>query len=129
MMRRPLLVSVAALAAVFAVLVVGCNGDSSRRPGSAGVSIDGDFTYDYMIPPGSGAAADRGEHLDIFPDRLDAQVGESLRIINNDDRTHVLGPYTVGAGQVLTQEFTSPGTFVGVCSTNPGVEFVLSISG
>lgn len=106
----------------------GCAGESSQQPGSASVAVQGEFTYDYMIPPGSGAATDRGEHLTIFPYRLDAKVGETLRIINNDDRAHILGPYTVGAGQVLTQEFTSPGTFVGVCSTHPDYEFVLSVS-
>jgi hypothetical protein len=124
-MRR-LIAGVAVMLGVWSL--AGCSGESSQQPGSASVEVRGDFTYDYMIPPGSGAATDRGEHLTIFPYRLDAQVGETLRIINNDDRAHTLGPYTVGAGQVLTQEFTSPGTFVGVCSTHPGYEFVLSVS-
>jgi hypothetical protein len=103
-------------AAVLALVAMGCSGDSAAE-----------FTYDYTIPLGSGDAADRGEIVGICPERLDARVGDSLRIVNDDDRAHVLGPYTVAAGQVLTQEFTTVGTHVGVCSTRPGYEFVLSV--
>jgi hypothetical protein len=50
-----------------------------------------------------------------------------MRIVNDDDRGHLVGPFFVAAGQSLTQRFNSPGKLVGVCSIHEDGLFVLEI--
>ena len=59
---------------------------------------------------------------------LDVRVGETIRIVNDDDRGHSVGPFFVGAHETLTQQFSSPGEFVGICTVHPSGEFVLVVS-
>ena len=84
-------------------------------------------TYEYTIPAGAGAALDAGQPLDILPAELDAHVGDTIRIVNQDDRGHNVGPFFVGAGETMTQQFASPGDFVGVCTVHPSGQFVLHV--
>jgi plastocyanin len=84
-------------------------------------------TYEYTIPAGAGVALDAGHPLDILPAELDARVGESIRIVNNDSRGHSIGPFFVGAGETMTQLFASPGEFRGVCTVHPSGQFVLVV--
>jgi len=89
--------------------------------------VAGSADYEFIIPLGSAARADAGEHLLIFPSRLEVRVGETIRIENQDDRTQIVGPFAIGPGQTLTQRFSSAGEFIGVCTTHPGSEFVLEV--
>jgi hypothetical protein len=131
--RRRLGVSIATVVAVagatFAAGQLAACGDEtggSPRIDQVDASIVAD--YDYVIPAGSGARIDRGEELDIFPTELDAKVGQTIRIVNDDDRGHNIGPFYVGADSTLTQRFASPGRFIGVCSVHPSGQFVLQVS-
>ena len=45
---------------------------------------------------GAGAKIEAGESINIIPAELMVRVGESLRIINDDDRGHVVGVFFVG---------------------------------
>lgn len=85
-------------------------------------------TYEYVIPVGAGEALDAGEPLEILPAELEVQVGETIRIVNEDDRGHTVGPFFVGANETLTQRFSSPGEFVGVCTVHPSGEIVLTVN-
>jgi hypothetical protein len=76
-------------------------------------------TLHYVIPAGTGARLDAGEEVEILPASLTVRVGDVIRIDNLDDRTHAVGPFSVGSGQSLTQRFSSPGTLEGVCSVHP----------
>ena len=83
--------------------------------------------YEYVIPPGTGARFDAGETVDILPATLEVRVGEVLRIINQDEREHLVGPFYVGAGETLTQQFANEGDFTGICTVHPSGQFVLHV--
>ena len=85
--------------------------------------------WSYVIPRGTGARLDRREPVRILPARIDAHVGEVIRIINRDNRGYLLGPFYVAAHRTLTQRFTSPGTFEGACVVHPSGEIVLEVRG
>ncbi len=118
-----------AFAAFSAVLVLAaCGGDdASSGPGIAAVDDDGTATYEFVIPPGAGEALDEGTPLEILPAELEVTVGETIRIVNEDDRGHLVGPWFVGAGETVTQEFSSPGEFEGECTVHPSGQLVLSV--
>lgn len=81
-------------------------------------SDDGPKTYDYMIPAGTGARIDAGEPVSILPAKLEVRVGDRLVIENLDDREHVVGPFLVGEGERLEQEFRRPGVQLGLCTVH-----------
>jgi hypothetical protein len=118
---------VAALAALVP-LAGACGGDDGGSgPGIAPVAADEPATYEYVIPLGAGEALDAGEPLEILPGELVVTVGETIRVVNEDDRGHNVGPFFVGAGETLSQRFSSPGEFVGVCTVHPSGELVLVV--
>jgi plastocyanin len=117
------------LLAALAPFAAACGGDDgSPGLGIAPVGADEPATYDYVIPVGAGEALDAGEPLAILPGELVVTVGETIRIVNEDDRGHNVGPFFVGAGETLSQRFSSPGEFVGVCTVHPSGELVLVVN-
>ena len=60
--------------------------------------------------------------------RLEATVGETIRIVNEDDRGHLVGPFFVPAQTTLNQTFSSPGEFIGECTVHPSGEIRVIIS-
>jgi hypothetical protein len=84
-------------------------------------------TYAYTIPPGTGAAIERGEKIYVFPARLGARVGDQLVIHNNDSRVAEVGPYTVDRNATLVQTFTRPGTIVGICTIHPSGRVTIDV--
>jgi plastocyanin len=121
---------IAALVAATVALVglTGCGGDASSDPATEAVDSVDAATYEYVIPLGAGEALDAGTPLEILPAELEVQVGETIRIVNHDDRGHSVGPFFVGAHETLTQQFSSPGEFEGICTVHPSGEFVLVVS-
>ena len=119
-----LLLSLSALA----LIVAACGGDD--RDGALVVADPGatDVDYDYLIPPGTGDRFDAGEVVEILPAELEVAVGEVLRIVNEDDRDHLVGPFFVGAGETLTQRFSTAGEFEGICTVHPSGQFVLVVN-
>lgn len=87
----------------------------------------GEADYSFVIPSGAGEALDAGEPLEILPARLEVQVGETIEIVNEDDRGHLVGPFFVGEGETLRQRFSSPGEFIGLCTVHPSGELRLII--
>lgn len=86
------------------------------------------FDYDFAIPAGAGEAIDSGEPLEILPAEIEARVGESIRIVNNDDRGHVVGIWFVGAGETMSQTFVSPGELAGECSVHPSGQISVTVT-
>jgi plastocyanin len=121
---RHVLAAVAIVAV--AALGAGCGSDSSA-PRTADAASGAPVDFDYVVPAGAGRRLDRGERLTILPDELDAKVGQVIRIVNQDDRGHTVGPFFVAAASTLVQRFSSPGTFTGTCSVHPGGTFVLKV--
>ena len=126
--RRRVIGSLGCLALVGAMCLAGCGSDDAAgAPAISVVDSVAAATYEYTIPAGAGAAIDAGEPLDILPAELDAHVGDTIRIVNDDVRGHNVGPFFVGAGETMTQQFASPGDFVGICTVHPSGQFVLHV--
>ncbi len=121
---------IGALAAsiVGGVVAVRLDGGGDGGPGARDVvAARADLTY--TIPAGTGERLDRGEDIELVPDRITARVGQIIRIDNLDDRDYVIGPFPVQAGTTVTQVFTRPGTFVGECAVHPSGQLVVEVSG
>jgi hypothetical protein len=86
-----------------------------------------DFAYDYTIPLGTKDRIDAGESVAIVPLVLAVHVGESIRIVNDDDVGHVVGVFYVGAGETVTKRFTAPGELTNSCTVHSGGEFTLRV--
>jgi plastocyanin len=121
--RRAAVLSAALLGAVPS----GC-GDDRSQPRTEAVTVDEAATLDYVIPVGAGKALDAGTPLEILPAELEVNVGDTIRIENQDDRGHTVGPFFVGANETLTQRFSTAGEFEGVCTVHPSGQLVLVVN-
>ena len=112
----------------FVLLISACSSDD--RSGALVVADPSatEFDYDYLIPFGTGELFDSGEFIEILPAELEVTVGEVLRIVNEDERDHLVGPFYVGAGETLTQRFSTSGEFEGLCTVHPSGQFVLVVN-
>lgn len=111
---------------VAAVLAGGCGTTSETfGVGSAGRKAP---TVRFVIPAGTGASIDAGKKVEILPRRLNVKVGDVLEIDNRDARGFLIGPFFVGKGERVRQEFVRPGTFVGDCAVHPSgrIEIVVT---
>ena len=115
------------VAAAAALTLVACGGGGGSDPATEAIGSIDEATYEYVIPAGAGEALDAGMPLEILPAELEVRVGETIRIVNTDDRGHTVGPFFVGANETLTHRFSSPGEFTGACSVHPSGEFVLRV--
>jgi plastocyanin len=116
---------------VVLVLAVGSacgDDDDSIEVGDAAAGAEASEGLHFVIPEGSGERIDAGEPVEVLPGELEVEVGDVIVIENEDDRGHLVGPFFVGAGEVLTQRFTSPGEYIGECSVHPSGELVVHVT-
>ncbi len=119
----------AALVAAGALGIVACSGGGDATgPGLTATEASGAATYEYVIPLGAGEALDAGTPIEILPGELETTVGETIRIVNEDDRGHNVGPWFVGANETMNQQFTSAGSFEGVCTVHPSGQLILVVN-
>lgn len=109
-----------AVLAVFGILTAACGSDTAAGPEQP--------TFSYIIPAGAGDDIESGKPLDILPREIEADLNETIEIVNNDDRAHFLGPWFVGPGETLRQRFVTPGVFGGACSVHPSGEFTVIVA-
>jgi len=102
----------ALLAVVAAAALAGCGGGSGggRPDAASGRTIVVD------VPRGTAARIARGEPVDIVGDRIEARVGDRLRLVNHDSRSHMIGPFLVGPGQRVESLLARAGSYEGECS-------------
>ena len=114
-------------AASILLAVAGCSGgtDSFEQIDAAAEAV---ADYDYTIPVGAGLALDAGTPLEILPGSFDDRVGQTIQIVNEDDRGHLVGPWFVGAGETMRQTFKTTGEFVGDCTVHPSGQIVVTVS-
>ncbi len=112
-----------------------CTNDNGSSSGSKGPQAqwgalgEGDeATYEFIVPYGTSVKIDKGQQVDLMPQRLDVKVGESIRIKNQDGRDYMIGPFFVTAGQELAMRFTQPGELSGICQMNPEGEFLINVA-
>lgn len=117
----------AAIVAVLSLSACGGGGSTSATPGINAADATTAADHEYVIPAGTGQRLDAGDRVEIIPAELDVRVGEVIRIINEDDRGHVIGAFYVGAGETLSQRFSTPGTLQGDCSVHPSGSFTLTV--
>jgi plastocyanin len=96
-------------------------------PGSVLVGNDERVTREYVIAPGTGERIRQGENIEVLPASITFQVGDTIRIRNDDTEGSVVGPFYVHAHSVMTQRFTSPGTYSGLCTVHPSGEIELVV--
>lgn len=108
-------------------LTAACSGDETSTPGISGASAEAAADHEFHIPAGTGERLDAGERIEIIPAELVVNVGEVLRIVNDDDRGHVIGAFYVGPGETLSQQFSTPGVLEGECSVHPSGSFSLTV--
>lgn len=136
-MNRRTVVRSAVLAVLVPLVVVGGlllgRWSTSDDGGAAGVNVvsdiddEGDFEHDYVIPLGTADRIAGGEAVEIVPAELVVEVGEAIRIVNEDTDGHIVGVFYVGAGETLTQRFEEPAVLEGECSVHPSGSFTLRI--
>lgn len=120
---------VAGLAMAMCLGVVACGSDETADgPGVQTVEETGSATYEYVIPAGAADALRAGTPLEVLPGELEVTVGETIRIVNEDDAGHNVGPWFVGANETVNQEFTSAGQFEGVCTVHPSGQLILVVN-
>ena len=126
---RPSRLAVRELAAAVSILlaVAGCSSGADSFD-QVDASAEAVADYEYVIPVGAGLALDAGSPLEILPGDFDARVGETIEIVNEDDRGHLVGPWFVGAGETMRQTFKSPGEYIGECTVHPSGQIVVTIS-
>lgn len=103
---RPALVVVAVVAALTMLGVAFLGRVQSDR-----IEVD--------VPPGTAASIEAGEEIELLPRELFVEVGDELVVRNRDDAIHEVGPYVVGPGETIRQEFTEPGQIEGLCTLHP----------
>jgi len=111
---KGLFLAALALLAIAAVTVV-----IAVTRGEPSVPKRASQTFSYVVPAGTGARVDLGDiPPDIFPEYLEVQVGDTITVDNQDQRVHILGPFTVRAGEQFRYVFTEPGTYRGACTVH-----------
>lgn len=106
-----------------------CGSDATGSDSITVTDVDdiGEFDHEFVIPLGTAYQIAAGEDVEIVPRELVVNVGDSLRIVNEDDRGHAVGVFYVGAGETLTQRFDSPGVLEGLCDVHPSGSFTLRV--
>lgn len=80
------------------------------------------------VPAGYGAQLEADPTTEpLLPEVFTVSVGDTLRIINDDEVVHQIGPYTVGPGDTIEQTFTSPGRIEGICTFHPEGEVAILV--
>lgn len=116
------------VAAVAAIAFAACGAERTGEVATSPLGPNDPTDYEYVVPFGTGNKLDRGEVIEIMPQTLDVSVGESIRIVNDDIRDYMIGPFFVTAGQTLAMRFTHPGVLTGICLVNPGGEFTINVA-
>jgi len=105
-----------------------CGSDAtSTTIAIADVDAATEFEHDYLIPLGTADRIAAGEPVEIVPREMTVRIGETIRIVNDDDEGHIVGVFYVGAGESLTKEFASVGVLEGECSVHPSGQFTLRV--
>jgi plastocyanin len=118
---------VAGLVALVALVVLlpACGGEQQAKVEV--VDEAKSVTHEYVIPFGTANRIAGGEKIEIVPQTLDVQVGDVIRITNDDGFGSQVGIFHVGAGETVTMKFTTPGKLTGACDVHPSGEFTINV--
>lgn len=131
MRRRGVRSAVARYAGACAVplllVLVGSACGSEPTPTAVPVAESTKADYTYTIPAGTAKRIAAGEKVSILPAELTVRVGETIRIVNQDDKGQIIGPFWVDAHGTVVQRFAQEGTFEGDCAVHASGKIVLKV--
>ena len=81
----------------------------------------------YVVASGTYQRVMRGEIVQIIPRKLEVHVGDEIIIENQDNITHMIGPFTVRAGETLRHVWASTGTIEGDCTFIPDQKVTIRV--
>lgn len=99
-----------------------CSTNESSTPSTTGV------VYEVVVPMGTYENTMRGELVDLLPAVLDVKVGDEFVVINEDEFTHNIGPFTVRPGETLRHVWQTPDTIIGECSLLMGDAVTINVT-
>ena len=76
--------------------------------------------HEFVVPAGAGATLDAGGSVEVLPRDLEVHVGDRIVVVNQDGRSHEVGPWSVPAGDTFTFRFTQVGRYDSHCSLHQG---------
>jgi len=88
----------------------------------------GSNVYEIVVPLGTGELLAQGETVDVMPAEIRLEVGDTLKIRNDDVVEQEVGPYLVAAGTQFVVQFGAPGLYEGICplSGSQGYKIVIT---
>jgi hypothetical protein len=116
---RRVLAGFAALAVLMVVFTVGLARLVGQPAGEERVVV---------IPRGTAERIAAGERVELLPADLRFRLRDTLVVVNDDDTTHQVGPFTVAAGQRLEKRFSEAATLEGSCSLHPSGSITIEIT-
>jgi hypothetical protein len=81
----------------------------------------------YVVASGTYQRVLRGEIVQIIPRKLEVHVGDEIIIENQDNITHMIGPFSVRAGETLRHVWASTGTIEGDCTFIPDQKVTINV--
>ena len=82
-----------------------------------------------VIPAGTAALLAAGQDVAIIPDDLRFRLRDRLIVVNQDNATHRVGPFTVLPGGRLEKLFSEAATIDGFCSLHASGRITIDIGG
>lgn len=81
----------------------------------------------YVVPFGTYQRLMRGELIDIIPRKLEVNVGDKIVVENQDNITHMVGPFTVRPGETVTHIWSIATTIEGECTFIPNQKVTIVV--
>ena len=105
-----------------ASIVSACSGSNSSSTATTGA------VYEVVVPWGTYESTMRGELVDLLPAVLDVKVGDEFVVVNEDEFTHTIGPFTVRPGETMRHIWKKPETILGECSLLMGDAVTINVT-
>lgn len=109
-----------------AVLMIAILGLTGTACGDAGESQP--RVYEFVVPEGTQANLDSGQDVVIMPSRIELQIGDTLRIRNEDVVAQTVGPYWVPPRKEFEITYGSPGRYEGFCPLSKGSRYEIVVT-
>jgi plastocyanin len=119
--------SASVLVAALVLLLAACGGGGGEHAKVEVVGEESSATHEYVIPFGTYNRLQGGERIEIVPRVLEVDVGDVIRIRNEDAYGSQVGIFHVGAGETVTMKFKTPGELKGACDVHPSGEFIIDV--
>lgn len=127
MRRSPWIAALVGLAVLVVLVSVALIGSGGRKATVERASDREQVTHEFVIPGGTAAKIAAGEVIEIVPQRLVVNVGDTVRVRNDDSEASSVGIFYVRPGETVTMRFSSPGQLEGVCDVHPSGRFVIDV--